>query len=105
MSVVTPLRLPPPGTDLFAQATEQGCLALGSQLVAFGFIGALMVLPASAMVLVSGALSTDIPSRFKVLFTAGTFFYGIVIYLVGLWMANAYLRRRVPEMVSAVQTG
>ena len=104
VSVLTPLRLPPPGTDLFAQATEQGCLALGSQLVAFGLIGALMVLPAAAMVLVSGALGPDIATRFKVGFTVGAFLYGIAVYLIGLAIANSVLRRRVPEMVTAVQT-
>ena len=104
VSVLTPLRLPPPGTDLFAQATEQGCLALGSQLVAFAFIGALMVMPAAGMVLVSGALGPEIATRFKVGFTIGAFAYGTTIYLAGLFTANAILRRRVPEMVSAVQT-
>ena len=104
VSVLTPLRLPPPGTDLFAQATEQGCLALGSQLFAFAFIGALMILPASAMVLVSGALGPEIAARYRIGFTVGSFLYGIVVYLVGLWIANAILKRRMPEMVSAVQT-
>ncbi len=104
VSVLTPLRLPPPGTDLFAQATEQGCLALGSQLVAFGLIGGLMILPASAMVLASGALSAQIPGRFKAIFIVGTLVYAGLIYLTGLLIANTILRRRVPEMVAAVQT-
>lgn len=103
VSVLTPLRLPPPGTDLFSQATEQGCLALGSQLVAFAGIGLIMVLPAAVMVLVSGLFGTP-PLDLRIGLTAAVLVYGLVFYALGLWGANSVLRRRLPEMVSAVQT-
>ena len=43
VSAVTPLRLPDPGTDVFSQASEQGCLAIGSQLIGFFVIGLSLV--------------------------------------------------------------
>src|SRR5690606_41280309 len=45
LSILAPLRLPRDGTDMFAQATEQGLLALVSQVVSFFTIGLLLVLP------------------------------------------------------------
>ena len=42
VSVLAPLRLPDMGTDLFAQATEQGCLAITAQMVSFFIIGLLI---------------------------------------------------------------
>ncbi len=49
--VITPLRLPREGTDIFAQATEQGFLALIAQLTSFLVIGLLLVPPSVAVVL------------------------------------------------------
>jgi len=98
VSVITPLRLPREGTDVFAQATEQGCLAIVSQLVSFFSIGLLLVLPASVMVL---------RVQFDVLpeWVAHTFplAWGLAFYAVSLWLAGKLLSRRIPEVVNWVQ--
>ena len=99
VSVITPLRLPREGTDVFAQATEQGFLALIAQLMSFLVIGLLLVPPSVAVVLtVSFGQVLDPP--FTTTFCA---VYGLVLYLLSLWLAGALLRRRVPEVVSWVQ--
>jgi hypothetical protein len=100
VSVLAPLRLPDLGTDLFAQATEQGCLAITAQMVSFFIIGLLMTLPASAYVLVLEFGQNLNP----VLVSIASLVYGSIIYLIGLWLAARVLRKRVPEMVSMVQT-
>ncbi len=100
VSVLAPLRLPDMGTDLFAQATEQGCLAITAQMVSFFIIGLLMTLPASAYVLVVEFGQNLNP----VLVSIASLVYGSIIYLIGLWLAARVLRKRVPEMVSMVQT-
>lgn len=100
VSVLTPLRLPDAGTDLFAQATEQGCLALVAQLLSFFVIALLMVPPASAFVLAVGfgqVLSPLAVSLAAVL-------WGGALYGLGLWASSAILHRRVPELVARVQT-
>lgn len=98
-SVLTPLRLPREGTDVFAQATEQGCLAIAAQLGSFFTIGLLLVIPASVTVLTVGfgqALSPWISQSFALA-------WGIGLYLVSLWLAGGILARRVPEVVNWVQ--
>ncbi len=98
-SVLTPLRLPREGTDVFAQATEQGCLAIVAQLGSFFTIGLLLVLPASMMVLTVGfeqVLAPWISQTFAVVWGAG-------LYLLSLWLAGRILARRMPEVVNWVQ--
>ncbi len=102
ISVVTPMRLPPIGTDLFAQATEQGCLALVSQMAAFAAIGVLLVPPAAAFSLLAAFGVTA--WKWRLAFTAGSLLWGMALYLAGLWLGTRILNRRVPEMVTAVQT-
>lgn len=102
VSVLTPMRLPQVGTDLFAQATEQGCLALVSQMAAFATIGVLMIPPATAFTLMVGFGVESVGLR--VSFTLGSLVWGLTLYLIGLWLATKILNRRLPEIVSAVQT-
>lgn len=100
VSVVSPLRLPREGTDVFAQATEQGCLALVAQMVSFMLIGLLMVPPSVAVVLTVSfghVLSPLTTTLFAVA-------WGGLLYLVSLFLAGWILGRRVPEVVSWVQT-
>ncbi len=100
VSVLTPLRLPDMGTDLFAQATEQGCLAITAQMVSFFVIGLLMTLPASAYVLVISFGQNLNP----ILVSLASLAWGGVIYSFGLWFSARMLRKRIPEMVAMVQT-
>lgn len=99
VSILTPLRLPREGTDVFAQATEQGLLALASQVVSFFVIGLLLVLPASSAVL-TVSFGGPVPAWFTAVFALawGAVWYGISILLSG-WL----LRRRIPEVVGWVQ--
>ncbi len=99
VSVLTPLRLPREGTDMFAQATEQGFLALLSQFVSFAFIGLLLALPASVTVL-TVAFGEAIAPWFTVLFSIG---WGFLWYGLSLLVAGWLLGRRVPEVVNWVQ--
>lgn len=99
VSVLSPLRLPREGTDVFAQASEQGCLALFAQMASFMLIGVLLVPPASAVVLTvafGGVLS-------PVFTTIASIAWGLILYFISLWLAGWILRRRVPEVVSWVQ--
>ncbi|MDR9451700.1 MAG: hypothetical protein RI637_10825 [Acidimicrobiia bacterium] len=100
VSVLAPLRLPDMGTDLFAQATEQGCLAITAQMVSFFIIGLLMTPPAAAYVLVVEFGQNLSPITVSLL----SLVWGGVIYSFGLWIAARVLRKRVPEMVAMVQT-
>ena len=102
VSTLTPMRLPPVGTDLFAQATEQGCLALISQMTAFGVIATLMIPPATAFSLMTAFGVNQL--HFRILFIGGSLLWGLGLYLVGLWLGTRILNRRLPEMVAAVQT-
>jgi hypothetical protein len=99
VSVITPLRLPREGTDVFAQATEQGFLALVAQLLSFLVIGILLVPPSVAVVLTVAFGRVLTPLATTVFCTL----YGLVLYLVSLWLAGVLLRRRVPEVVAWVQ--
>jgi hypothetical protein len=99
VSVLSPLRLPREGTDVFAQATEQGVLALFAQMASFLFIGLLLVPPASAMVLTVGFGQVVSP----LFTTVGSIVWGVIMYLLSIWLAGWILRRRVPEIVSWVQ--
>lgn len=99
VSIITPLRLPREGTDVFAQSTEQGLLALVSQVVAFFVIGLLLVIPASATVLTVSFGQVIAPWVTSLLsITWGLFWYGLSLLLAG-----RLLRRRVPEVVGWVQ--
>jgi ABC-2 type transport system permease protein len=100
VSVLAPLRLPDMGTDLFAQATEQGCLAITAQMVSFFVIGLLMTVPASAYVLVIGFGRPLDPLPVSL----GSLAWGGVIYGIGLWFSARALRKRIPETVALVQT-
>ncbi|HEY5652608.1 MAG TPA: hypothetical protein VIW46_14275 [Acidimicrobiia bacterium] len=100
VSVVTPLRLPREGTDVFSQATEQGCLAIFAQLTSFALIGLMLVLPASLMVLATAfgqALSPWVANGFAVV-------WGVFFYLVSVAITSRILNRRMPEVVNWVQT-
>ncbi len=99
VSVIAPLRLPREGTDVFAQATEQGLLALVAQMGSFMAIGLLLVPPSVVVVLTVAfgqVISPWIATAFCVVF-------GVVIYLIALWLGGILLRRRVPEVVNWVQ--
>ncbi|HVR31435.1 MAG TPA: hypothetical protein VMS74_01875 [Acidimicrobiia bacterium] len=100
VSVISPLRLPREGTDVFAQASEQGCLAIGAQAVSFFLIGLLLVIPSSVSVLTVG-FGAPIPAWFANLFAL---VWGLVFYAVSLVVASSILRRRIPEVVNWVQT-
>jgi hypothetical protein len=99
VSVVTPLRLPREGTDVFSQATEQGCLAIVAQLVSFFVIGLLLVVPASVMVLTVGFGQVISPWIANTVAVA----WGAVCYALSLLLAGWILRRRAPEIVSWVE--
>jgi ABC-2 type transport system permease protein len=100
VSVLSPLRLPREGTDVFAQASEQGCLALVAQMVSFMLIGLLMVPPSVAVVLTVSfgqVISPVITTLFAVA-------WGAMLYLASLFLAGWLLGRRAPEIVNWVQT-
>ena len=99
VSVMTPLRLPREGTDVFAQSTEQGCLAIVSQTVSFFAIGLLMVPPASVVALTVG-FGEVIPPWFT---TITTIVYGVVLYVISLLISSVLLKRRLPEVMAWVQ--
>jgi ABC-2 type transport system permease protein len=99
VSVLSPLRLPREGTDMFAQATEQGFLALISQVVSFFTIGLLLVLPASITVLTVD-FGEVIAPWFTTVFTIG---WGVFWYAISLGISGWLLRRRIPEVVGWVQ--
>ena len=98
-SVLTPLRLPDMGTDVFSQASEHGCLAIGSQIVAFFIIGLLLVPTAIAVTL--SRLAPDAVPGWAV--GAGSMVWGILVYLAGLAIATRLFRRRLPEILAWVQ--
>lgn len=99
VSVLTPLRLPREGTDVFAQSTEQGCLAIVSQTISFFSIGVLLIIPASVVVLTVAFGQVISP-----VFTAiSSILWGLVIYSISLWISSRLLRRRLPEVMAWVQ--
>ena len=95
----TPLRLPREGTDVFAQSTEQGCLAIVSQTVSFFAIGLLLVPPASVVILTVDFVQVLAP---WVAITAGIV-WGAVLYSTSLFLSSRLLRRRMPEVLAWVQ--
>jgi ABC-2 type transport system permease protein len=100
VSVVAPLRLPNVGSDMFAQASEQGCLSIGAQVVSFFVIVVLMIGPVSAFALVvtfGQALSPWIA-------IGGSLLWGLIVYSTGLFISTKILSHRMPEMVALVQT-
>jgi len=99
ISVLTPLRLPREGTDVFAQSTEQGCLAIVSQTVSFFAIGILLVPPASIVVLTvdfGEVLSPWVAASAAIA-------WGLSFYCVSLFISSRLLRRRMPEVLAWVQ--
>ena len=99
VSVLTPLRLPREGTDVFAQSTEQGCLAIVSQTFSFFTIGLLLVPPASMVV-----LTVEFGQVVAPWFTAAaTVAWGVTLYVISLVLAGRLLKRRLPEVLSWVQ--
>lgn len=99
VSVLTPLRLPREGTDVFAQSTEQGCLAIVSQTVSFFTIGLLLVPPASVAAL-TVAFGRVVPPTFTAVTSIA---WGVIVYLLSLAIASRLLRRRLPEVMAWVQ--
>jgi ABC-2 type transport system permease protein len=99
VSVLTPLRLPREGTDVFAQSTEQGCLAIVMQVVSFFAIGLLLVPPASVVVLTVD-FGRAVPPWFAAMFSI---LYGLILYLISLFVSSRLLKRRLPEVMSWVQ--
>ena len=99
VSVLTPLRLPREGTDVFAQSTEQGCLAIVSQTVSFFAIGLLLVPPASVVVL-TVEFGRPLDPWIAVVASIG---WGLVLYGLSLLVASRLLRRRIPEVLAWVQ--
>jgi hypothetical protein len=99
VSVIAPLRLPREGTDVFAQATEQGCLAIGAQLVSFFAIGLLLVPPASVATLTVG-FGSPLAPWILVLFAP---LWGLLFYGLSLLAAGKILEKRLPEVAQWVQ--
>lgn len=99
VSVLTPLRLPREGTDVFSQATEQGCLAIAAQAVAFLTIGLLLALPVSVLVL-AVSFGRAIPPWFAHGFLVA---WGGTAYILSLWLTGRLLGRRTPEVVNWVE--
>lgn len=99
ISVLTPLRLPREGTDVFAQSTEQGCLAIISQTASFFMIGLLLIPPASMMVLTvdyGEVIEPWVTTLFAI-------FWGLGLYLISLFISSRLLKRRMPEVLAWVQ--
>jgi ABC-2 type transport system permease protein len=99
VSVLTPLRLPREGTDVFAQSTEQGCLAIVSQTVSFFAIGLLLIPPASVVVLTVDFGQVLAPWVAVIASIA----WGLVLYGISLFVSSRLLRRRMPEVLTWVQ--
>ncbi|MGH8873182.1 MAG: hypothetical protein ACRDWS_14560 [Acidimicrobiia bacterium] len=99
VSVLTPLRLPREGTDVFAQSTEQGCLAIVSQTVSFFAIGVLLVPPASVVVLTVD-FGRVLPPWIAAAVSIG---WGLTFYGLSLFVSSRLLRRRMPEVLAWVQ--
>ncbi|MEX1126312.1 MAG: hypothetical protein WD895_04870 [Acidimicrobiia bacterium] len=99
VSVLAPLRLPREGTDVFAQSTEQGCLAIVSQTLSFFAIGLLLIPPASVTVLTVEFDQVINPWLTALLGVV----WGLTIYLLSLLLAGRLLRRRMPEVLAWVQ--
>lgn len=99
VSVLTPLRLPREGTDVFAQSTEQGCLAIVSQTVSFFTIGFLLVVPASIVALTVAFGEALEPWQAAL----AAVVWGVGIYSISLWAAAKLLRRRISEVMAWVQ--
>lgn len=99
VSVLAPLRLPREGTDVFAQSTEQGCLAIASQAISFFAIGLLLVVPASAIV-----LAVEFGSVLSPLLAAAVAVgWGLLLYGISVWLSGVILKRRLPEVLNWVQ--
>ncbi len=99
VSVLTPLRLPREGTDIFAQSTEQGCLAIVSQTVSFFAIGLLLVPPAGLVVLTVD-FGQVIPSWLTALIAVA---WGATLYGISLFVSSRLLNRRLPEVMAWVE--
>lgn len=100
VSVVAPLRLPNVGTDMFAQASEQGCLSVGAQVASFFVIVLLLIPSVSAFALVVGYGENLSPW----IATGASLLWGVIVYSIGLLIGSKILSRRLPEIVALVQT-
>ncbi len=100
VSVIAPLRLPNVGTDMFAQASEQGCLSVGAQVASFFIIVLLLIPSVSAFALVVGYGQNLSPW----IATGGSLLWGGIVYGIGLFIGSKVLARRLPEIVALVQT-
>ncbi len=98
-SVLTPLRLPDMGTDVFSQASEHGCLAISSQLISFFIIGMLLVPVAIAVTLSQLAPGAVYPWAVAL----GSIGWGLLVYWAGLTVSSRLLNRRMPEILKWVQ--
>ena len=106
-SVITPLRLPDMGSDVFSQSSEQGCLAVVSQLISFSVMGLLMVPVAVAWVLVAwdpesirGGLGwLTNPAIVSVI----SVIWGAAMYAIGTSLAVRLVKRRLPEVLAWVE--
>lgn len=97
-SILTPLRLPDMGTDVFSQASEHGFFAILSQLVAFALIAISLVPVAIAFTISVGYAE----SRFLGWIVAGSLAWGALLYSVSLWASSKLLARRLPEVLKWV---
>ena len=98
-SVLTPLRLPDVGTDVFSQASEHGFLAIVAQFVSFMVIGAALTPVAVAFVLSVGYLE----NQWIAWVSIGSLLWGAGIYLLALWFSSRLFARRLPEVLRWVQ--
>lgn len=99
VSVLTPLRLPREGTDVFAQSTEQGCLAIASQTISFFTIG-LLLAPPAALVVLTVEFGRAVPSWLTALVAVS---WGTALYAISLAVSSRLLRRRLPEVMTWVE--
>jgi hypothetical protein len=84
---------------VFAQSTEQGCLAIVSQTVSFFAIGLLLVPPASIVVLTVGFGEVLAPWIAALVAVA----WGLALYGLSLYVSSRMLKRRMPEVLAWVQ--
>ena len=97
-SILTPLRLPDMGTDVFSQASEHGFLAILSQLVAFALIGISLVPVATAFTISVGYAD----SRYLGWIVLASLAWGALLYGVSLWASSKLLAKRLPEVLKWV---
>ncbi len=100
VSILAPLRLPREGTDIFAQSTEQGCLAIASQTLSFFAIG-LLLAPVGTLVVLTVDFGKVIPPWFTAVAAVA---WGTALYSISLGVSSRLLHRRLPEVMAWVET-